>query len=150
MPPAPWGNVIANPQVGCLATDSGLGCTWVGNSQTNRLTPWNNDPVSDPPAEVVGDGDLFLGQHLHLDTFAVGGVDLLEHLLEHAHLAGLGIRQAQVARENRVHLLRRQHVDHVPSQIEDLAFNMNQGDAAVFLCADQATYEAALEALAAA
>jgi len=36
------------------------------------------------------------------------------------------------------------------SQIEDLAFNMNQGDAAVFLCADQAAYEAALEALAAA
>ena len=52
-PPAPWTNVIANDSVGCLATDAGLGCTWVGNSQTNRLTPWSNDPVSDPPSEVV-------------------------------------------------------------------------------------------------
>ncbi|VTS01618.1 glycosyltransferase 36 : Cellobiose phosphorylase OS=Singulisphaera acidiphila (strain ATCC BAA-1392 / DSM 18658 / VKM B-2454 / MOB10) GN=Sinac_1249 PE=4 SV=1: Glycoamylase: CBM_X: Glyco_transf_36: GT36_AF: CBM_X: Glyco_transf_36: GT36_AF [Gemmata massiliana] len=52
-PPAPWANVMANPQVGCLATDSGAGYTWAGNSQANRLTPWSNDPVSDPPAEVV-------------------------------------------------------------------------------------------------
>lgn len=52
-PPAPWTNVIANPEAGCLATDSGAGYTWVGNSQANRLTPWSNDPVSDPPAEVV-------------------------------------------------------------------------------------------------
>jgi cyclic beta-1,2-glucan synthetase len=52
-PPAPWANVIANPTAGCLTTDSGLGYTWVGNSQSNRLTPWGNDPVSDPPAEAV-------------------------------------------------------------------------------------------------
>jgi cyclic beta-1,2-glucan synthetase len=52
-PPAPWANVIANPAVGCVATDTGAGCTWAGNSQANRLTPWANDPVSDPPAEVV-------------------------------------------------------------------------------------------------
>ncbi|HKB02708.1 MAG TPA: glucoamylase family protein [Gemmataceae bacterium] len=53
VPPAPWTNVIANPQAGCLATDAGLGYTWVGNSQANRLTPWSNDPVSDPPGEAV-------------------------------------------------------------------------------------------------
>ena len=52
-PPAPWANVIANPLAGCLATDAGLGYTWAGNSQANRLTPWSNDPVSDPPAEAV-------------------------------------------------------------------------------------------------
>lgn len=52
-PPAPWVNVISNPVVGCLASDAGPGYTWVGNSQANRLTPWSNDPVSDPPAEVV-------------------------------------------------------------------------------------------------
>jgi cyclic beta-1,2-glucan synthetase len=52
-PPAPWINVIANPVCGCIATDSGCSYTWVGNSQANRLTPWSNDPVSDPPAEVV-------------------------------------------------------------------------------------------------
>lgn len=51
--PAPWSNVIANPEFGCLTTDAGLGCTWAGNSGENRLTPWRNDPVCDPASEVV-------------------------------------------------------------------------------------------------
>ena len=53
LPPAPWTNVLANPQFGCLVTEAGLGYTWAGNSQQNRLTPWSNDPVSDPPGEVL-------------------------------------------------------------------------------------------------
>jgi len=53
LPPAPWINVVANPSCGFLASETGLGYTWAGNSQTNRLTPWNNDPVSDPPGEVI-------------------------------------------------------------------------------------------------
>jgi cellobiose phosphorylase len=53
LPPAPWTNVLANPQFGCLVTEGGLGYTWSGNSQMNRLTPWSNDPVSDPPGEVL-------------------------------------------------------------------------------------------------
>src|SRR5262249_33178835 len=53
LPPAPWINVVANPVAGFLASETGLGYTWTGNSQTNRLTPWSNDPVSDPPGEVV-------------------------------------------------------------------------------------------------
>jgi cyclic beta-1,2-glucan synthetase len=52
-PPTPWINVVANPAAGFLITDSGAGYTWAGNSQTNRLTPWSNDPVSDPPGEAV-------------------------------------------------------------------------------------------------
>lgn len=51
--PMPWCNVIANPAFGCMTSDSGLGYTWAGNSQLNRLTPWSNDPVSDPPGEIV-------------------------------------------------------------------------------------------------
>lgn len=51
--PAPWINVIANPDFGFLATETGLGYTWAANSGENRLTPWNNDPVSDPPGEVL-------------------------------------------------------------------------------------------------
>ncbi|HTA47754.1 MAG TPA: glucoamylase family protein [Bryobacteraceae bacterium] len=51
--PAPWSNVIANANFGTLVTESGLGFTWFGNSQANRLTPWNNDPVSDPQSEVI-------------------------------------------------------------------------------------------------
>jgi cyclic beta-1,2-glucan synthetase len=52
-PPAPWSNVLANPDFGCLVTESGGGYTWAGNSQMNRLTPWSNDPVTDPPGEIV-------------------------------------------------------------------------------------------------
>ncbi|MFA1621391.1 GH36-type glycosyl hydrolase domain-containing protein [Rhizobium mongolense] len=53
LPPAPWTNVIANPDFGCLTTEAGLGYTWSENSQMNRLTPWSNDPVTDAPGEVV-------------------------------------------------------------------------------------------------
>jgi cellobiose phosphorylase len=53
LPPAPWTNVLANPQFGCLVTESGLGYSWAGNSQMNRLTPWSNDPVCDSPGEVI-------------------------------------------------------------------------------------------------
>jgi cyclic beta-1,2-glucan synthetase len=52
-PPAPWANVLANPIFGCLLTESSLGCTWAVNSQANRLTPWSNDPVTDPAGEAV-------------------------------------------------------------------------------------------------
>jgi cyclic beta-1,2-glucan synthetase len=53
LPPAPWINVIANPSCGFLISESGSGYTWTGNSQGNRLTPWYNDPVSDPPGEAI-------------------------------------------------------------------------------------------------
>ena len=52
-PPSPWINVLANPDFGCLVTEAGSGYTWAGNSQMNRLTPWSNDPVTDPPGEAV-------------------------------------------------------------------------------------------------
>ncbi len=51
--PAPWINVIANPEFGTLVTESGSGFSWFGNSQSNRLTPWSNDPVSNPVSEIV-------------------------------------------------------------------------------------------------
>ncbi len=51
--PVPWANVMANPNFGTLVTESGLGCSWNGNSQSNRLTPWHNDPISDPQSEII-------------------------------------------------------------------------------------------------
>ena len=51
--PAPWVNVMANAGFGTMVGESGLGFTWAGNSQSNRLTPWHNDPVSDPQSEVI-------------------------------------------------------------------------------------------------
>jgi cyclic beta-1,2-glucan synthetase len=50
--PAPWINVIANPEFGCLVSESGATSTWSVNSQENLLTPWSNDPVSDPTGEA--------------------------------------------------------------------------------------------------
>jgi cyclic beta-1,2-glucan synthetase len=50
--PAPWVNVIANPNFGFLVSEAGSGCTWSINSQENQLTAWSNDPVSDPPSEM--------------------------------------------------------------------------------------------------
>ncbi len=51
--PAPWSNVIANERFGFVITESGGGYTWSENSRENRLTPWSNDPVGDPPGEVL-------------------------------------------------------------------------------------------------
>ena len=51
--PAPWINVIANPEFGFQVSTDGSGCTWSGNSRENRLTPWSNDPVEDRSGEVL-------------------------------------------------------------------------------------------------
>jgi cyclic beta-1,2-glucan synthetase len=51
--PAPWCNVLANPDFGCLVSEASLGSTWSLNGGENRLTPWRNDPVFDTPAEVL-------------------------------------------------------------------------------------------------
>ena len=51
--PRPWVNVMANAGFGAMVSESGLGFTWCGNSQANRLTPWHNDPVSDPQSEAI-------------------------------------------------------------------------------------------------
>ena len=52
--PAPWLNVIANEHdFGFQVSETGSGFTWAVNSRENRLTPWSNDPVSDPPGEVI-------------------------------------------------------------------------------------------------
>ncbi len=52
--PAPWLNIVANKNdFGFQISETGAGFTWSVNSHENRLTPWSNDPVSDPPGEIV-------------------------------------------------------------------------------------------------
>ncbi len=51
--PAPWINVIANPQFGFTVSEAGSGFSWHANSSENRLTSWRNDPVSDIPSEAL-------------------------------------------------------------------------------------------------
>jgi cyclic beta-1,2-glucan synthetase len=53
VPPAPWANVIANGHGGFVVTERGGGFTWAENSYFFRLTPWHNDPASDPVSEVI-------------------------------------------------------------------------------------------------
>ena len=53
MPPQPWSNIVANPRFGFMLSESGGGYTWSENSRENRLTPWSNDPVSDPCVEAI-------------------------------------------------------------------------------------------------
>jgi cyclic beta-1,2-glucan synthetase len=50
--PVPWVNVIANPSFGTVISESGCGYTWAENSHEFRLTPWNNDPVTDATGEA--------------------------------------------------------------------------------------------------
>ncbi|WP_037007044.1 MULTISPECIES: GH36-type glycosyl hydrolase domain-containing protein [Pseudomonas] len=51
--PAPWVNVLANPDFGSVISESGNAYTWYENAHEFRLTPWRNDPVSDPGDETL-------------------------------------------------------------------------------------------------
>ncbi|PVZ85829.1 cyclic beta 1-2 glucan synthetase [Serratia sp. S1B] len=50
--PAPWSNVIANEMFGSVISESGQAYTWYENAHEYRLTPWDNDPVSDCSGEA--------------------------------------------------------------------------------------------------
>lgn len=56
--PAPWINVIANPSFGFNVSADGSGAVWSQNSRENQLTPWSNDPVTDPAGEAMYLHDL--------------------------------------------------------------------------------------------
>ena len=51
--PAPWVNVLANPDFGTAVSESGSAFTWSENAHEFRLTPWTNDPVSDLGGEAL-------------------------------------------------------------------------------------------------
>lgn len=50
--PAPWVNVLANAHFGSVISENGSAYTWSENAHEFRLTPWNNDPVSDASGEA--------------------------------------------------------------------------------------------------
>jgi cyclic beta-1,2-glucan synthetase len=45
--PAPWCNILANPIFGTVISESGQAYTWMENAHEYRITPWNNDSISD-------------------------------------------------------------------------------------------------------
>jgi cyclic beta-1,2-glucan synthetase len=60
--PAPWINVVSNPGFGFQVSADGSSSTWAGNSRENQLTPWSNDPVTDPSGEAFYVRDDASGQ----------------------------------------------------------------------------------------
>ena len=56
--PNVWTNILTNGDFGTVVTENFGGYTWRGNSRLNRITAWNNDPVSDIPSEIIYLKDL--------------------------------------------------------------------------------------------
>jgi len=51
--PAPWSNVLANPNFGTVISEAGMAYTWCENAHEFRLTPWHDDPVCDTSGEAL-------------------------------------------------------------------------------------------------
>jgi cellobiose phosphorylase len=51
--PLPWVNVLANQHFGTVISENGMAYTWAENAHEFRLTPWNNDPVTDSSGETM-------------------------------------------------------------------------------------------------
>jgi cellobiose phosphorylase len=51
--PLPWINIMANPKFGAFVSEAGAEFVWGRNSQNDRLTPWFNDPICDPPGTAI-------------------------------------------------------------------------------------------------
>lgn len=71
--PAPWINVIANPEFGFLVSESGSSTTWAENSHESKITPWSNDAVSDTPGEV-----LYLHDDEEDETWTISALPIRE------------------------------------------------------------------------
>jgi cyclic beta-1,2-glucan synthetase len=71
--PAPWVNVLANPQFGSVISESGPGYTWSENAHEFRLTPWANDAVSEASGEAFYLRDEESGQFWSPTPMPCGG-----------------------------------------------------------------------------
>jgi cyclic beta-1,2-glucan synthetase len=60
--PAPWTNVLANPDFGTVVSEAGSAYTWSENAHEFRLTPWYDDPVCDTSGEALYVRDEESGQ----------------------------------------------------------------------------------------
>ena len=61
-PLRPWTQVLANPVFGTQVTEAGGGHSWAHNSKQLQITPWSNDPLSDPAGEWLLLQDLDSGR----------------------------------------------------------------------------------------
>jgi cellobiose phosphorylase len=81
--PAPWINVISNGEFGFHVSESGSSYTWYKNSRENKVTPWSNDPISDPPTEALYVRDEITGKLWSLTTKPIR--DDGEYIIEHGY-----------------------------------------------------------------
>ncbi|WP_134724814.1 GH36-type glycosyl hydrolase domain-containing protein [Paracoccus luteus] len=51
--PHPWINVVAREDFGFHVSAEGAAFGWAVNSRDYQITPWSNDPVSNPPGEAI-------------------------------------------------------------------------------------------------
>ena len=51
--PMPWCNILTNGRFGALVSESGGGYTFGENSREDKLTPWQNEPLSDRRGEIL-------------------------------------------------------------------------------------------------
>ena len=79
--PAPWANVLANPQFGTVVSESGVAYTWSENAHEFRLSPWHNDPVSDASGEAIYLRDEDSGQVWSPTPLPAGAG--LSHVIRH-------------------------------------------------------------------
>ncbi len=61
-PPRPWVNVIANPRIGLVVSQTGSGFTWVDNSQLAVLTNWQQDFARDESGKFLYCRDAETGE----------------------------------------------------------------------------------------
>ena len=79
--PAPWINVISNDKFGFHVSESGSAYTWYENSRENKVTPWYNDWVSDPPGEALYVRDEDTGEFWSISPKPVR--DKEDYIIEH-------------------------------------------------------------------
>jgi len=51
--PTVWSMILANEKFGTIVTQNLGGYTWKGNSRLNRVSSWNNNPLTDVPSEII-------------------------------------------------------------------------------------------------
>jgi len=71
--PAPWVNVIANPNFGTVISECGSAYSWTENAHELRLTSWSNDPVSDSSGEAYYIRDEESGHFWSTTLLPAGG-----------------------------------------------------------------------------
>ncbi|HKO66351.1 MAG TPA: glucoamylase family protein [Burkholderiaceae bacterium] len=73
--PAPWVNVLANPDFGTVVSESGEAYTWSTNAHLYRLTPWHNDLIDEANGEAIYIRDEETGKFWSPSSSAISAPD---------------------------------------------------------------------------